>query len=252
MNDLQIVATLGLLLIAGASFYLASLRLRRRRTPLDLRYIRGYDLMPYAIDESVESGRPMHFSFGASAVGGETTPAALAAAGLMYYLIRRLSFERNLPLITLSDPITLALGSDTLRRAYMARDNLEAYRWNTTTWYPQGERSLAFGAGAAAHSANMDVSSHVLLGAFGLEIAYLLESGRRRGQRLIANSTQLEGQAVAYVMADEKIIGEEIFVGDAYLNPSDVLSLSSLIAQDTLRWVVIILIIIGVIVNLGN
>lgn len=242
--------TWALLLIAFVSLLAGSTLVRRRRTPLDLRPIGGYQVLPLAIDEAVESDRPLHFSLGASAIGGDSTPTLLAATEIIYHLVTRLSFGRRLPLVTLSDPMTLAVASDTLRKAYALRNNLEAYRSRAVAWYPQGERSLAFAAGIASHAADINVSSHILLGNFGAEMAYVGESNIRRDVHLIANSTTLEGQAVAYAMGEQMIIGEELFVGSAYLDRDNPLHMGSLIAQDTLRWLVIIFgILLGILLN---
>jgi len=243
MTDAQI--TVLILGVAFISLLLGSTVVRRRRTPLDLRVIDGYRVLPLAIDAAVESDRPPHFSLGASSVGAQTTLAALAASDLMYYLVKRMSFERRLPLVTLSDPITLAVASDTLRKAYIARNNIEAFHPGSVAWYPQGERSLAFAAGAASHATALDVSSHILLGDFGAELAYFGEAKMRRDQQMIANSITLDGQAVALAMTNKTIIGEELFVGGAYLDHDKTLAMGGLIAQDTLRWLIILIILVS-------
>ncbi|MFP4323322.1 MAG: DUF6754 domain-containing protein [Anaerolineales bacterium] len=250
MNDFAIMATIGLVLIALLSSYLGSIVVRQRRTPLDLRPLPGYAVLPRLLDASVESDRPAHISLGAASIGDQGTGAALAAAEITYYLTRRLSFERRLPLITTSDPLTLLVATDTLRRAYIARDNLDAFRPNAIAWYPQGERSLAFAAGVSSLAASEQSTAHLLLGTYGAELALIGESAARHRQQMVANSTLLEGQAVAYAMADETLIGEELFVGSAYLDRDNVLHMSTLIAQDTLRWVVIAGILIAILVNL--
>src|SRR5262245_35043221 len=120
MSDIDIGVTVGLVLAALVSLYLGSLNVRRRRTPMIIRPIPAYQILPVAIDESVESNRPAHISLGAAGIGGESTVTALASLDVIYILVRRLSFERRLPLVTLSDPISLAVAGDTLRRAYAA------------------------------------------------------------------------------------------------------------------------------------
>lgn len=245
------ITTFVLVLTAFASLLLGSMIVRRRRTPLDLRPIEGFRRGHLAMDEAVESGRPPHFSLGASAIGQDTTIAALAAAGVIYYTIYRLSFARQMPLVTLSDPITLAVASDTLRRAYAARQNMESFRTGAIAWYPSGARSLAFAAGVASHASDLDVSNHILMGDFGVDMALIGEMTTRRDQRMIANSTTLEGQAVAFAMANTTIIGEELFVGSAYLDRDNAVHMGSLIALDTLRWLVIIFgILLGVLLNM--
>jgi hypothetical protein len=222
---------------------------RRRRTPLDLRVIPTYQSLPLMIDEAIESDRLPHFSLGSAAVGGETTLAALAGAEVIYYLVNRLAFTRRVPLITLSDPITLLLASDTLRRAYLSRDNLSAYRFSAVAWFPQlpqGKNSLAFAAGAALLAQNEGITQHILLGNFGLELGYLLEAQQRRDQSVLAQSISLEGQAIAMTASDTPLIGEELFVGGAYLDRKDTLRMGSLVAQDMLRWIIIFSILVAV------
>lgn len=250
MSDINAVVTVGLLLAAFVSLYLGSLNVRRRRTPLNLRTIHAYTILPPAMDETVESSRPAHFSFGASTIGGETTSAALASSVIFYNLWRRISFERRLPLVTLSDPLTLAIAGDTLRRAYAARGNQAAFRQNAAAWYPQGVGSMTFAAGAASAATDLDSAHHVLLGDFGAELAFLGETALRRDHGFIANSIRPEGQAVAFVFSPSPILGEELFVGGAYLDPTSPLQTGTLIAQDTLRWLVIVFgILLGIILN---
>lgn len=245
-------AGLTLIILGGAFAILlfSSLVVRRRRTPLEFRPIEGYQVLPLAIDEAVESDRPVHFAFGSSAVGQATTLHALAANELTYHLVMRLSFERRLPLITLSDPITLAIASDMLRQAYAARDNLPAFRPTAAVWFPQGERSLAYAAGAASLAIDGNAASQVALGQFGAEIAFLGEASMRRNVRFIANATTVEGQAVAFAMSETPIIGEELFVGSAYLHRERVLNTGSVLVMDALRWGIIIFgILLGILLN---
>lgn len=242
-----------IVLAAFGSLLLGSLIVRRRRTPLDLRPIEAYRVLPLSMDQAVEADRQPHFSLGSSAVGQETTVTALASADLMYYLVRRFSFTRQIPLVTLSDPITLALAGDTLRRAYLVRNNLEAYRSTAVAWFPHGARSMAYAAGASQMAVQAGVLNHILLGTFEAELAFFGEVGRRRDQPVIAHSTRLTGQAVAYAMADHTLIGEELFVGGAYLDRADTLRMGSLIALDTLRWGVIVFgILLGLLYNAVN
>ncbi|NJL94202.1 MAG: hypothetical protein HC915_11005 [Anaerolineae bacterium] len=224
--------------------------MRRRRTRLDLRPIPGYRALPIAIDETVESDLPPHFSLGTSALGQVSTVTALVSAEVVYRLVQRVSFTRRVPLVTLSDPVTLALASDTLRRAFLARDNLEAFRPSAAVWYPGSEQSVVYAAGAARLAADTRSSSHVLVGTFGTELVFFLEHAARQRQRSFAHSTSLNGQAVAYVMADHFLIGEELFVGSAYLQRGSTVDEATLLTLDVLRWLVIIFgITLGVLLN---
>ncbi len=78
------------------------------------------------------------------------------------------------------------------------------------------------------------VSANILMGGFGPEVGLILEAAERRGQRAIAASDQLEGQAVAFAMSDEPLIGEELFAGGAYLGGS-AMQVGSVVVIDLLR-----------------
>lgn len=238
-----------LLTTAFVASVVGSLFTRRRRKPLPLRRIRGYQLMPLAIDAAIESNQRAHISIGSVGVGQASTLTALAALTLVYELAERQAFTQNLPIVTLSDPLGLAVTQDTLRRAYLTRNNLKTYQSYAALWLPNGERSIAFGAGIAVLDSFAPVSSHLLVGSFGAEIAFVGEASMRRDTMYVGHSTQLEGQAIAFVQSEAALIGEELFVGDAYLNPNNPSAMGRVLAMDTLRWVIIAAIILTALVN---
>ncbi len=240
MNHCEI--TWVLLAVTVAATFAGAL-IARRRT-LALRPIAAYALLPDLMADAVESDHTVHFSTGSAALGQMSTVSALASAELIYRLSSRLAVGERMPLITLSAPLTLPLAQDTLRRAYEYRQRLDAHRVRSAAWFPQGRRSLAFAAGATSLAADADVSTSVLLGQFGAELALFGASAVRHDQRLIAHSDLVEGQAVAFAQADRVLIGEELYAGAAYLDgrPFDV---GGVVALDVLRWLVIIAIVVA-------
>lgn len=238
-----------ILTTAFVASVLGSLFTRRRRKPLPLRRIRGYQVMPLAIDAAIESNQRAHISIGSAGIGQASTLTTLAALTLVYELAERQAFTQNLPLVTLTDPLGLAVTQDTLRRAYSTRNNLKTYQSYAAMWLPQGERSVAFGAGIGLLHSFEAISSHLLVGSFGAEIAFVGEASMRRDKVYVGHSTQLEGQAIAFVQSDAALIGEELFVGDAYLNPQNPSAMGRVVAMDTLRWVIIAAILIVALVN---
>ena len=204
-----------------------------------MRPIPAYERLPVLAADAVESAQRIHFSLGSSAIGETSTVAALVSAEIVYRLAERLAISRQMPLVTLSNPMTLPLAQDTLRRAYEYRRTMDRYRSSAAAWYPQGPRSLAFAAGVASLAADADVESHIVLGRFGPELALIGEGALRHEQGMIAHSDLVEGQAVAFAQADELLIGEELYVGPGYLNGT-ALERGSVFAQDMLRWLVIL------------
>ena len=210
-----------------------------RLRPPRLRPIPAYVVLPETAADAVESDNRMHLSFGSSAIGETSTVSALASAEVFYRLAERLAVSPQPPLITTSAGLTLPLAQDTLRRAYTYRDRLPAWRSTSAAWFPQGARSLAFAAGASSLAADRDVFSTVLLGRFGIELALMGESALRHDQALVAHSDLPEGQAIAYAQADHALIGEELYVGPAYLN-GRAIEVGGVLALDVLRWLVIV------------
>lgn len=248
MNETEVTLFALLLLVAFAIMVLGAFFIRVTRRRLPLRPISGFTAMPMAVDASVEQARPLHLSSGSVEIGQQSTLTALASLAIMYDLIEQQAFMDQSPLITTTDPVMMVVSQDTSRRAYTLRNNRMAYRASSVAWFPQSARSLAFGAGAAGLSSDMRANSNILLGRFGSEIAYLGETSARHNQIMVGHSTELEGQAIAYAQSDAMLIGEEVFVGEAYLNPERSIDQGGVLALDILRWIAvaaIILIAIG-------
>ncbi len=215
-----------------------------KRWRLVFRPLRGYAALTTLAGEAIEGDRTVHVSLGNAGVGQESTLTALAGIELLHFLTTRAAIGDRSPTVTMSDPLGLALSQDTLRVTLAHAGAPERYVSTAALWLPNGPNALAFGAGAAAHAADANASANVLLGRFGAEIAFIAEMGARHDLVQIAGSDLLEGQAVAYVMSDMPLIGEEIFVGGAYLARGPVCR-GGVLAQDVLRWVMIAFIIIG-------
>jgi hypothetical protein len=230
-----------ILSIAFVVMILSSFFMRASRKRPALRTIAGYHVMPKVVAGTIESAQPMHFSIGSAAVGQTSTLNALIALSIVHDLTQRQGFTQLLPEISLSDPISLAIAQDTLRRAYLINQNKRVYRSTGVNWYPN---SLALAAGSAIHSADVKAGSNIYLADYGSELAFIGEVSARYNQFFIGHSTQLAGQAVAYAQADAPLIGEELFVGAAYLSPEKSFDVGGVVALDVLRWVAIAAIIL--------
>ena len=236
MNDANL--TLVLLAIAFAATLVG--RFIVRRFGLRLRRIPAYEALPLLAADAVESDHRLHFSLGQSALAGASTVSALAGAEVFYRLTERVAIAAQTPTFSLADPLALPLAQDTLRRAYEYRQRTEKWRSRLAAWYPAG---MAFAAGVASLSADRREHSLILLGRYREELALLGEGALRHGQHVIAHSDWVEGQAVAFAQAEHVLIGEELYVGSAYLE-GNALERGGVFALETLRWLVIVGIVI--------
>lgn len=188
--------------------------LQRRRAPM--RRLPALNVLPQIIGESIEASRPMHVSLGSATIGDETTMLALIGSEFVYYLAREVALGDATPLFTVSQGVTVPLAADTLRRAFRDERRSTKFSESTVRWYPSGRRSLAFAAALMLMQPDDRLSGNVLIGRHGLELALVLDAAYRHGRKSLAMSDQLEGQAIAYGLADEALIGEELFAVAAY------------------------------------
>lgn len=219
---------------------------RRRYT---LRPIQAYQDMTVFPGRMIESSKPMHLSLGSAGIGGESTLLAVASAELAYHLARRAAMGDGMPILTLSSASALPLGQDTLRRAYQSRGRIAAYKSTGVRWYPAGSRSLAFAAAVTTMMRDDEISANVLGGSYGPELSLMIDAAQRRDIPVVAVSDQLEGQAVAYALADAPLIGEEVFASESYLG-DETAPTSESIAIDVLRWLTVLALLVGLIANI--
>jgi len=221
-------------------------RLGRR---LRLRIPSGYQALPVAIQEAVEAGKAVHISLGSGAVQENSALSAVAGIAIARYATTKALNSDHPPLVTTSQPVTLALAQESLRQGYKARGRQVSYRPSLAQWIPQGRGSVTFAAGASIAMTEESVQTNVLVGEFGSGLAIMTETAQRENQPVIAQSDQIEGQAIAYTTSRTPLIGEELYVADAYLSgtPQDV---ASALTMDVLRYAVIVLIVVGAVAGL--
>ncbi len=245
-SSTQIIALAILLLVFIGNFVFG----RRRRQPQ--RTLDALTLVPRLTGESIEAGRPLHLSLGSVQVGTSGTLIALAGADFLYEMTRQVAVGDAAPIITTSSGSTLPLVQNVLQRTF-AGMSVPGGAASSARWYPTGTRSLAFAAALSSMQGEDRLTGNVLAGRYGIELALILDAATRHDNPTIAVSDQLEGQAIAYAMADGVLIGEEIFAATGYL--SDNLSfIGRTRVMDRLRpllaLAIILLVIVPPLVNL--
>jgi hypothetical protein len=224
---------------------------RVRKNLVTLRAIPAFESLSSLVGLVIESNRPLHLSFGSSALGDEATPLTLAGAELFYQVARLAAIGDLSPIITLSDSSALPVGQDVLRRAYSSRNRVNPNLYNSVRWYPAGNSSIAFAAALTTLPHDDQISANILAGRFGTEVALILEAGARHDLPAVAVSDSLEGQAVAYAFSSEILIGEEIFAAGTYLSDSSA-QRGATITIDVLRWLLVAVLFGGLIIALLN
>lgn len=220
-TTLQVFSILFILVTVFLVYTARFLQARRRTTAL--RPIRGFDRIPIWVGQSIEANRPLHLSLGSAGIGDNTTVLSLAGAEFFYFVIQDATIGDVSPILTTTSTAAIPLGQDTLRRAYQSKNYSTRYKSSNARWYPEGQRSMAFAAALTGMMKVENPQAHVLAGSFGPELALILDAAHHQHQETFAVSDQIEGQAIAFALSDEYLIGEEIFAAPAYVSedPAD-------------------------------
>jgi len=207
-----------------------------------LRPMAGIRRLRRAIGLAVEEGKRLHISLGKASVINSTGASALVGLSTLER-VAQISVVSDRPPVATSGEGTLAiLSQDTLRSAYRSMNTMQQYepdRGRLT-----GATPFAYAAGAIPVMRGEQVSANILVGNFGPEVAFLCEAADQQRSFLVAASDSLPAQAVMYAMAEQTLIGEELFSLPAYLQASAVHQ-ASIRAQDVLRWVLVAFLLIG-------
>jgi hypothetical protein len=134
------------------------------------------------------------------------------------------------------------LSQDTLRS--VSRSIGSEAQYDPTTGQVTGLTPFSYAAGTMPVIFDQNVSANVLAGHFGSEVALITDAAERSGSLTLAGTDSIPGQAVMVATAQEPLIGEELYAAGAYINAGQ-MHIASLRAQDILRWVLIVAILVG-------
>jgi hypothetical protein len=161
----------------------------------------------------------------------------LSALALLRQIGEQTSISDRPPIATSGDSVLAVLSQDTLQAAYRSAGVEELFEPASARLGGLTPFSYAAGAMMVAHQEQ--VSTDVLMGDFGVEVALLAEASERENSTLIAATADPSAQSILFASATEPLVGEELFAAPAYIG-NDPAQRASLQVQDILRWLVIL------------
>ncbi len=236
-----IIAAIVVLAFVGLFLVFFS-RVRAGHLP-KFRKIQAFEALPDLASHAIETGRPLHLSLG---VGGMATASAadsLAGLTILDYLARQAALTGTPPTVTTADPTVMIFAQNRLRAATgtdipAARQAYQNVRWLAS-------QPTAYAAGVMGLLGTDKVQANVLVGKFGDEYLLIGEAAAQQGLTQVGGVSDPGTLPFVYLTTQEKLLGEEIYAAGAYLqkNPAHI---SSLLAQDTMRWLIFLVILGGV------
>jgi hypothetical protein len=214
----------------------------RRRTSAVVREIPAFMRLNRALGVSVEEGTCLHVSLGRGELLTPPGSASFISLALLRKLVEETSGSDKPLIVTSGDGVVAILSQDTLQAGYRAAGAGEIY--NPISGRLTGLSPFSYAAGAITTFTEEKASASVLFGHFGSEVALLTDVVDRLDALTVAASDDPGAQAVLYASVDDPLIGEEIFAAGAYagLGKSHEASLQ---VQDVLRWIIIVVLLIG-------
>ncbi len=234
------IISLGIVVLTAA--LMAGFALVQQRSPFSFRKIPAFTRVRRAVSLVVEDGTRLHVSLGHGNLLTQLGAAAFAGLSVLRRLGEVTSLSDRPPIATAGDGVLTMVAQDTLRTSHEAVAVEQPFEMNNGRL--AGLTPFSFAAGVMPIIRDEAVSTNVLIGHFGVEVGLLTEAADRQGATVIAASDNLPAQAVLYATSPDPIIGEELFAAGAYVQ-SGPLHTASLLVQDILRWLIVIVILAG-------
>ena len=216
----------------------------RNRPGMKLRKIEAFNKLRRAIGLAVEAGSRLHISIGQGGAIGPEGASALIGLSVLERLASSASTGDNPPIATAGESVLGTLAQDTLRGTYQRIGVGEQF--DATSGRVTGLTPFSYAAGTMPLVNDENTGANVLAGHFGSEVALITDAGERSDNLTLAGTDNLPAQSVLFATAHEPLIGEELYAGGAYLDAGSMHD-ASLRTQDILRWVLVIVILLGIV-----
>lgn len=244
MNETQL-ALLLLLIIFIPVLYLSGRRVQKGNLP-DLRPILAFNALQSVTARAIEAGRAVHVSLGLGSINSDVTADSLAGLSVLEYLADQSAATGVPPIVTMADPTLLPVTQDIIRRPYGA-DHDEASKASRQVRWIAPEPG-AYAAGVMGILSGEPVDANVMIGAFGDEYLLMGEAANRRKITHIGGASDPSVIPFVFATADHTLMGEDMYAAGAYLTHKP-WHVGSLLAQDFIRWAIVVVIVALVAVN---
>jgi hypothetical protein len=212
----------------------------------DLRPIIAFNALQGVTARAIETGRAVHISLGLGGITGDATADSLAGLSALEYLADQSAAAGVPPIVTVANPTLLPLAQDVLRRPYGTDQEEAAEAARHVRWI--APEPAAYAAGVMGVLGIEAVDANVMIGEFGDEYLLMGEAAHRRGITQIGGAGDPNVIPFVYVSADQILMGEEMYAAGAYLKRKP-WHIGSLLAQDFLRWAIVLVIVALVLIN---
>jgi hypothetical protein len=232
--------------IVALAWYYHARALDARNTPPLRRPFPQFQPLRDALGRGAETGHAIHLSPGAGTIGNHTTMGQTVAGLLAAEHVANEAAQHGAPILVSSgDAVAHLALRGILRQAYRRAGRAHDYDPSSAQLLAH-QNETAYATGVMTLYARQKLEASQLIGSFGREFLLFGEEGAARAIPQIIGTTSVDALPVTMINTPYTLLGEEVFAAEAYLTEEKAPQ-ARLVTQDTLRTVVILLIIGGVI-----
>jgi hypothetical protein len=216
---------------------------------LDLRALAPVEAISDGIDRCKEMGRPLYLTIGCYAeLSGLYAPMTISAMNIQRYAAR-LAIRRDvetwfmIPMI----PEALPLVDGIYREVCVAEGKPEAYKRDHVQWF--GQLEAGYSTGAAGVAGRIRAGTAICAGALsGTGDIAPTAVNRTVGALMIGGNARYTHQGVYSIWFDYSLWTSDVYAAGAYC-AGDPFMRSSVVAQDVISWVCILLPLIALLLG---
>ena len=242
------IIILALIAVVALLLFLLMRRIRAGTTVL-LRPLPGYTGLRSQIGKAIESGSQMHVTLGKASLVSDASPTSLSAITVLDYLSKDTCNNATPPLATVGEGTLLPAAQASIYGAYRQAGNTEQFDTTAAQFVASDNDSIAYAGGVGSLIHQEKVTSNIVMGHLGGELAIITEAASRKGLEQVIGSDDPSALAIATAVSENPLIGEELLVSGAYLEGGPA-QLASLQVQDILRWIIALIILITALMQL--
>ena len=214
-----------------------------------IRKISGLDAIEEAVGRATEMGKSVLYIPGIQELDEIQTIAGLSILGK----VAKITAAYDTPLmVPVMYSMVMVAGQEVIKEAYFNAGKPERFKKDMVK-YIAGEQ-FAYATAVAGIMLRERPAANIFMGAFYAESLLLAETGQSTKAIQIAGTANPDQLPFFIAACDYTIMGEELFAASAYLSKEPVM-LGSLKAQDLLKILLVICILLGAIFetfHLGN
>ncbi len=212
----------------------------RRGKELFVRRIPGLERVEEALGRATELGKSILYISG---IGGEADVQTIAAMNILGNIAEQVAHYDTDLLVPCINPIVMTIEQELVKQGYIRAGRPENYRESSV--YFLSDQQFAYAAAVSGIMVREKPAANFLMGSFAAESLILAESGASTGAIQIAGTASPSQIPFFIVACDYTLIGEELFAAGAYMSREPLL-LGSLKGQDIAKFLIMILIAIGI------